>query len=149
MERRQTTHQWLIVEQHSDEEERAVRRLRRGSGLLVIGRLSQAQHRRLRTLARARHLEVVVEGPRRAARVHNVRELRDALFQRVPLILLSPIHATSSHPDWLPLPRMRAGALARLGGRRLIALGGMDALKYARIKDLGFQAWAGITAFRT
>jgi thiamine monophosphate synthase len=31
----------------------------------------------------------------------------------------------------------------------LIALGGMDARKYARIRNLGFQGWAGISAFRT
>jgi thiamine-phosphate pyrophosphorylase len=44
---------------------------------------------------------------------------------------------------------MRAAALARLAGRRLIALGGMDARKFARIENLGFRGWAGISAFRT
>jgi hypothetical protein len=44
---------------------------------------------------------------------------------------------------------MRAAALARLGKRRLLALGGMDARKFARIKGLGFQGWAGISAFKT
>lgn len=44
---------------------------------------------------------------------------------------------------------MRAAALARLAGRGLIALGGMDARRYATIARLGFDGWAGIDAFRT
>jgi thiamine monophosphate synthase len=44
---------------------------------------------------------------------------------------------------------MRAAALARLGRRNLFALGGMNARRFARVKELGFQGWAGITAFRT
>jgi hypothetical protein len=44
---------------------------------------------------------------------------------------------------------MRAAAMARLAGRRLIALGGMTEKRYLRIRPLGFQGWAGISAFRT
>jgi thiamine monophosphate synthase len=44
---------------------------------------------------------------------------------------------------------MRAAALAALGSRKLIALGGMNAERYARIAQLGFMGWAGISAFRT
>jgi hypothetical protein len=43
---------------------------------------------------------------------------------------------------------MRAAAFARLAQRRLIALGGMDAQRYAKIAPLGFIGWAGISAFR-
>jgi thiamine-phosphate pyrophosphorylase len=70
------------------------------------------------------------------------------MFRRTPMILLSPLFPTRSHPDWEPLPRMRAAALARLGRRNLFALGGMDARKFARIERLGFRGWAGISAFR-
>jgi thiamine-phosphate pyrophosphorylase len=73
--------------------------------------------------------------------------LRQALLGRTPLILLSPIHPTRSHPDRRPLPRMRAAALARLAKRRLVALGGMDARRYAKIARLGFSGWAGIDAY--
>jgi thiamine-phosphate pyrophosphorylase len=76
-------------------------------------------------------------------------ELRGALLARRPIILLSPLHWTRSHPDWAPIPHLRAAALARLSGRRLIALGGMDSKRYARIAPLGFIGWAGISAFRT
>jgi thiamine-phosphate pyrophosphorylase len=42
---------------------------------------------------------------------------------------------------------MRAAALARLARRRLVALGGMDARRYAKIARLGFSGWAGIDAY--
>jgi thiamine-phosphate pyrophosphorylase len=149
--RRQTVpEQWLIVETPmSAERWSALRRLRRGSGVLVLGAIALGDQRRLRYLARLRALTVVTERERAAARVHDVRELRQKLSRRMPLILLSPLHPTRSHPDWTPLPRMRAAALARLGGRQLIALGGMDSRRYAKIAPLGFIGWAGISAFRT
>ena len=99
-------------------------------------------------LTRAEGFTVIHERDGSAARVHNLRELRRALLRRTPLVLLSPIYPTASHPERSPLPRMRAAALARLAGRRLIALGGMDAKKFRRIERLGFQGWAGISAFR-
>jgi thiamine-phosphate pyrophosphorylase len=103
----------------------------------------------LRRAAAARRLILAFESHGEAARVHDSAELRQALLAGTPLILLSPIHPTSSHPGWRPLPRMRAAAIARLGRRRLIALGGMDARRFRRIERLGFQGWAGISAFRT
>jgi thiamine-phosphate pyrophosphorylase len=81
--------------------------------------------------------------------VHNISELRQALSRGTGLILLSPLYATRSHPDWKPLPRMRAAALVRLAGRELVALGGMDEQRFRRIRRLGFSSWAGISAFRT
>jgi thiamine-phosphate pyrophosphorylase len=137
--------QWLIITDAADRETIArATRLPRGIGILLLEPLSGADMRKLRL----RGATMVTEQRRSAVRVHNISELRRALLDRTPVILLSPIHATTSHPDWKPMPRMRAGALARLGGRRLIALGGMNPRKFARIRDLGFQGWAGITAFR-
>ena len=147
MRRRQTVpRQWLIIAETTDLSK--ARRLSRGSGVLLLEPLSAGDMRRLRQLAGHRGLTVIRDG-REAARVHDIRELRHALLARTPFILLSPIFLTQSHPDWKPIPRMRAAALARLGGRRLLALGGMDPRKFARIKRLGFQGWAGISAFRT
>ena len=147
MTRRQTVpKQWLIL---ADIDIEAVRRLRRGSGVLVIAKLAAGERRQLRRLAANRGLAMIVEDRRSAARVHGVRELRSALLNRVPLILLSPIHKTRSHPEWQPIPRMRAAAFARLANRGLLALGGMDSKRYARIARLGFIGWAGISAFRT
>jgi thiamine-phosphate pyrophosphorylase len=146
MRRRQTVpRQWLIVTPDKrDELVETARRLPRGSGVLLLCPLPPAQMRSLRR----RGLAIAREG-REAARVHDRRELRQALLRRTPLILLSPFYPTNSHPGQLPLPRMRAAALARLGGRRLIALGGLDARRYAKIAALGFTGWAGISAFRT
>ncbi|HET9811098.1 MAG TPA: hypothetical protein VFP53_05315 [Sphingomicrobium sp.] len=87
------------------------------------------------------------ETDREFVRVHDRRELRQALLKRTPLILLSPLNRTRSHPGRQPIPRMRAAALARLGGRRLLGLGGMDESKFRRIEPLGFRGWAGIDAW--
>ena len=147
MLRRQTApKQWLILRGADDREGlAAARRVSRGTGVLLLATLPSTETRRLRL----RGLVVVQEQRRIAARVHGLRELRPALLDGTPLIFLSPIYPTSTHPDWKPIPRMRAAALARLAGRKLLALGGMDARKFARIRRLGFQGWGGVSAFRT
>jgi hypothetical protein len=149
MSRRQSPpERWLIIADGLDEDVRhALRKLPRRSGVLVLGRLKPNEAHHLRHLAWLRQLTVAIEVDRAAARVHNMAELRNALQARTPLVFLSPIYPTSSHPDWAPLRPMRAATLARLGGRKLGALGGMDARKYRRVKDFGFRCWAGISAF--
>lgn len=148
MPRRQTApRQWFILVDETAMS--AVKQLPRGSGVVLLKPLAPAAVRRLRRIARHRGLTVVREAFGSAARVHDSRELRRALSARTPLIFLSPLHVTASHPDWDPLPRMRAAALARLGGRALFALGGMDARKFERVRRMGFQGWAGISALRT
>ncbi|HEU5483076.1 MAG TPA: thiamine phosphate synthase [Sphingomicrobium sp.] len=156
MKRRHTVpRQWLIADDRMGEELwAAARKLPKGSGILVIHRGMRRGRRarliaRLRRIANLRELILANEGSGDAARVHTVRELRQAGSKRVPLILLSPIHSTRSHPDRRPLPRMRAAALARLAGVPVIALGGMTAGRFARVERLGFHGWAGIDAFRT
>ena len=148
MSRRQTMpQQWLIIADRPDW--LALRRLPMDSGVLVLGKLTPAEMLTLRKLSRARRHQFVQENPRTAARVHNMHEVRSALLRRAPLLLVSPIHSTGSHPDWRPLPRMRAAVFARLTGRQAIALGGMNRQRYAKIAPLGFIGWAGISAFRT
>ena len=146
MRRRQTApQQWLIIRGADDRSGlAAARRLPPGSGVLVLGALPAREMRKLRL----RQLPVVEEQRRCAARIHDLRELRQALLAGTPLIFLSPLYPTSTHPEWKPIPRMRAAAFARLARRKLFALGGMDARKFARIRRLGFQGWAGISAFR-
>ena len=146
MHRRQTKPtQWLIVAAQPDW--LAMRRLRKGAGIILLQRLSPMEARRLRQLATLRGIAILdLEA---VARVHNARELTRAMLRRTPLILLSPVHPTRTHPDWAPLPKMRAATLARLAGRKAIALGGMNQQRYAKIVPLGFTGWAGISAFRT
>ena len=151
MTRRQTVpRQWLILPTLDDPALNALpRQLSRRSGVIVIGAPAAPELRRLRRIARACELTVAVEARGESARVHNTPELRKALLRGVPLILLSPIFSTNSHPDWRPISRMRAAALARLANRRLLALGGMNGDRYSKIAPLGFIGWAGISAFRT
>lgn len=150
MRRRQTMpRQWLIIADGDGDVVAAVSRLPRGSGALLLEPIPAGAMLRLRVLARERGLTIIAEQPRSVSRVHDSHELRQALLVRSELILLSPIHPTGSHPEWKPLPRMRAATLARLARRRAVALGGMNATRYARIAPLGFIAWAGISAFRT
>ena len=148
MSRRQTMpKQWLIIADRTDW--RTIRRLPRKAGVFVLGSLTAAEDRRLRNIARLRGLRVEFETARAAARAHNIREVKQARLRRVPFILLSPIYLTATHPDWRPIPRMRAAALARLADRRAIALGGMNHRRFAKIAPLGFIGWAGISAFKT
>lgn len=139
---------WSILSGELDREDwKRISRQPLRSGVVLVNRPSSKDLRRLRILARLRRLTIVCESPRCAGRVHNGRELRRALLLRCRLILLSPIHVTNSHPDWEALPRMRAGALARLAGRELLALGGMNARRYRAVAPLGFIGWAGISAW--
>jgi thiamine-phosphate pyrophosphorylase len=150
MRRRQTIpSQWLIIADTKEDAVAAAQRLPRGSGMLLLEPIPAAAMLRLRALARQRRLTIVVERLQSAARVHDNRELLKALLARSELILLSPIHPTASHLGWKPMSRMRAATLARLAGRRAVALGGMNARRYAKIAPLGFIGWAGISAFRT
>lgn len=150
MARRQITpRQWLIVDRFDESASKAVGKLKRGSGVLLVRPLKKAQRRQLNRIAHRGALTVASEHQGEAARVHNSAELRRALLRRVPMILLSPMFPTNSHPDWRPIPRMRAATLARLTNRRLLALGGMNAKRYADVARLGFIGWAGISAFRT
>jgi thiamine-phosphate pyrophosphorylase len=148
MSRRQTVpEQWAIVDRSPDMALwTALRGLPIGSGVLVLTELRPADRRRLRQLSSLRHLRVIRAAD--AARVHGSGEMREALLRRPRLILISPLFPTRSHPDWTPLPRMRAAALARLAGRNAIALGGMDRRRFKRVQQLGFAGWAGIDAWR-
>ncbi len=138
---------WLIIPSCGPEILRAARRLPRGSGLLVVGRDCKPCERGLRNLARARHLILIREHPRAALRVHDLQEVRSARLQKTPILFLSPLHPTRSHPDWKPIGRMRAAALARLGGRKIVALGGMNEKRFRSLAPLGFGGWAGISSW--
>lgn len=155
MKRRQTSvpRQWLIADERVGDEVLAVaRKLPRGSGVLVLHRDLPAARRAkllagLRRVARGRGLEIADELAGEAARVHNPREVRRAGLDRAPLLFVSPMFPTRSHPDREPLPRMRAAALLRLAKAPAIALGGMDARRFAEVRRLGFDGWAGIDAW--
>lgn len=148
MTRRQTLpERWFIVT--GSEALPNLRRFPRDCGLLLLPGISLQLRLELKRVTRRSGSILLEEKANAPFRVHDMRELRRALDQRLPIILISPIFATRSHPDWQPMPRMRAATLARLTKRKAIALGGMDAQRYAKIAPLGFRGWAGISAFRT
>ena len=144
---------WLVADARlGDDLWLAVEQLPRGSGVLFLfNQLTRAERarieRRLRQAARRRGLIVADEGKGQAARVHDATEIRQAALRRVPLLFLSPIYPTRSHPEWKPLTRMRAAALLRLAKAPVIALGGMDESRFQRVAPLGFHGWAGIDAW--
>lgn len=67
-----------------------------------------------------------------------MRQGADALF-------ISPVFPTRSHPGTSALGARRAAAIAKGLPVRRIALGGMDASRYARL--IGFDGWAAIDAW--
>jgi len=145
--------EWLILNAALHEDIwRTLCKLPRHTGILVLhhelsGRERRKLIRLLKRFGRTRRLTIVDEAGRHAARVHDTVELRKAMIARTPLILLSPMFPTRSHPEWEPMPRMRAAALARLARRRVIGLGGMDHRRFRSIRKLGFIGWAGIDAW--
>ena len=155
MKRRQTSipRQWLIADERIGEELwPTLRRLPRGSGVLLLYPTMPAAARSklvksLRKLARRRGLVVADELAGDAARVHDAIELRRASRTGVPLLFLSPLAPTRSHPDWAPIPPMKAAALVGLSKAPVIALGGMNERRFRRVERLGFHGWAGIDAW--
>lgn len=76
--------------------------------------------------------------------VHNLRELRRAHAARAALVLISPVFPTRSHPDARALGALRFAMLARRSNIPVVALGGMTARRYQRLRPLGAQGWAAI-----
>jgi thiamine monophosphate synthase len=63
------------------------------------------------------------------------------------MVFVSPVYATTSHPDRKPLYRPLAVKIAKAAGIPAIALGGMDPLKFSLLEREGFYGWAGIDAW--
>jgi thiamine-phosphate pyrophosphorylase len=63
------------------------------------------------------------------------------------IVFISPVYATRSHPGARALGPLQAAAVARGLGLKAIALGGMDARRFARVQRLGFHGWAAIDAW--
>lgn len=164
---------WIVSDARNDQALRAaLRRLPRGSGLIFrhyhLGREARsARFAALARLARARGIAVFLSGSAAEARrwgaqgaygpaarlgrgaalprlvtVHSLREIGRA--RRADALLLSPVHATRSHPGGAVLGPVRFRLLAVRAKVPVIALGGMDA---ARARALKWPRWAAIDAF--
>jgi thiamine-phosphate pyrophosphorylase len=144
----------------------ALERLPRGAGV-VFRHYGAADRRpvyqRVRRVARRRGLVLVVAGEERlpgADGVHNrrgaglrtgaahwVAELRRRERDGTDMVFVSPVFATRSHPGGSGLGPVRFGLIARLARVPLIALGGMDAVRFRRLRGLGAHGWAAIDAW--
>lgn len=167
---------WLMTdERQGDRLWAALRALPRGSGVIVrhysLGlKARRALIARIRKIARARRLTLIVAGPAkcalaaradgyhsrsphkgprfflRTAAVHTLPELRIAERSGADLAFISPAFATESHPGERPLRRTRFGTLARASRVPVIALGGMDARRARSLQQFGIYGWAAIGA---
>jgi len=155
----------------------ALARLPRGAGVVFRHyRLAPAERRRLyervRAVARARSLVLVLAGPPcaaiawradgahghsphrtaprallRTAPAHNVRDLVAGRRRGAVLLFLSPVFPTRSHPGAAVLGPVRFGGLANRAGGAIIALGGMTPSRGRRLAALGAHGWAAIDAW--
>lgn len=167
---------WLMTdERQGDRLWPALKALPRGSGVIVrhysLGQKARrALIARVRMIARARRLTLIVAGPAKLAQtaqangfhmrssrigpptllrtvaVHDLTELRLAERIGADLIFLSPAFATESHPGARPMSRSRFGTLVRESRIPVIALGGMDPHRGRSLKQFGIYGWAGIGA---
>ena len=62
-------------------------------------------------------------------------------------VFVSPVFATRSHPGARGLGVVRFGLLVRGCPVPVVALGGMDARRFRRVRGLGAYGWAGIDAW--
>jgi thiamine-phosphate pyrophosphorylase len=145
----------------------SVRRLPRGSGIVFRHYATPLPERsrlfrRLHRIAVARGLLIVRAGADRmpgeagthARRgggfitwpVHDRKEAMRAVRRGADALFVSPIHATRSHTG---APGIGGRAGRRIGqgfGVPLIALGGMNARRFHRLRASGFHGWAAIDA---
>ncbi len=166
---------WLMTDERSgDALWPALDALPRGAGVVFRHHAAsdrRALYERVRTIARARRLVLVLAGPPRQAvgwradgahgRSAHVRASRPLLrtapcHRRADLVaargtdlrFVSPVFATRSHPGAAALGPVRLGLMI-VGHRhrhRLVALGGMTVRRSAGLRPLGIDRWAAIDA---
>lgn len=147
----------------------ALHRLPPGSGVVFRHysfpeRDRRALFVRVRRVARARRLLLVVARPERVGRAqgvhgsakgrgvrtwpaHNRLEAVAGARAGAALLFVSAVFPTRSHPGAPALGPARAAAIGRGLGAGLIALGGMTPKRFTAVRNLGFHGWAGIGAF--
>ena len=148
----------------------ALRGLPPASGVVVRHHATPAGERRalvrrIERLATARRLVVLVAGggtrgrsgshgagPGPGPRSWSAHSRREAIAGNragAAVLFVSPVRPTRSHPGAPALGVMRAARIAPPGAPRptIVALGGMNARAWRRIRRQGFDGWAGIDAW--
>lgn len=80
--------------------------------------------------------------------VHDLRDAVAAQRTEAGLVFVSPVFATRSHPRSRALDVVRLGLLLRAVKMPAVALGGMNAWQFRRLRGLGLHGWAAIDAWR-
>lgn len=159
---------WLMTDERMGERLwAALRALPPGSGVVFRHHATppaerRRLHARVRRIAHARRLVLVVAGPvalpgdgihgarfgsgLRTWPAHDGREAIAGWRAGADRLFVSPIHPTRSHPGAPALGPLRGARIGRGLGIGLIALGGMDARRFRRLAHLGFVGWAAIDA---
>ena len=78
---------------------------------------------------------------------HSFEEASSACDSGASLIFLSPLFPTRSHPEAVPLSQEKARTIVAECPVPVIALGGMNRMRFEEIGRLGFYGWAGIDAW--
>lgn len=78
--------------------------------------------------------------------LHSMAEAVEAAPLGASLVFVSPVFETRSHPGQRPLGPALAARIAQAARAPAIALGGMDARKFAELSE-GFHGWAAIDAW--
>ena len=166
---------WLMSDERmGDQLWEAIDRLPEGAGIVLrhyslpaearkelAERVAEAADRRGFMLSIARDAQLaqhvgakLVHNPARrdparpfSATVHDMSEAEAANSAGAALVFVSPVYATRSHPGREPLGPELASKLARAAAVPAIALGGMDAQRFARLEREDFYGWAGIDAW--
>ncbi|MCH7628806.1 MULTISPECIES: thiamine phosphate synthase [Novosphingobium] len=150
---------------------RAIARLPHGAGFVFRHyhlplRERDARFRALARLCRARGVVVLASRPQRGWRIdgvyggaddglgtglriltaHSLREIREVSRTRADAVLLSPVFPTRSHPGGTVLGPVRFLLLARRSCVPVLALGGMTAMRAARLPVHGWAAIDGLSA---
>jgi thiamine-phosphate pyrophosphorylase len=171
MTRRHLPTRWLMTDERMGEALRtALIHLPRGAGVVFRHyHTPPAERRRLFAMvlriARRRGLVVVRAGGRvlraedgahnqprrhrglRTMSAHNRPDIARAERTGADLVFVSPVFATRSHPDARGMGPVRLGLMIRDTRVPIVALGGMDAARFRRLRGLGLYGWAGIDAW--
>jgi len=127
-----------------------LRRIGRQRGLTLILAGSQAQAREWGAdgyHGRSKRTGAVAPRLLHTAPLHNRQEIRTHSSQ-ADLVFLSPLFATSSHPEGKPLGVHAFSALTRICDAPVIALGGMSRARFAMLRKGQIHGWAAISALQ-
>jgi thiamine-phosphate pyrophosphorylase len=164
---------WLMTDERIVDLPGAVARLPKGSGVVFRHHATDTPVRRalfdrIRMIARRRGLILLLadtptrarawgaDGAHHGSRLksislrtvaaHDLRELHLARRTQADLVFVSPVFPTRSHPGARILGPVRMGLMIGDQRRRVVALGGMTAPKFRRLKGLDLHGWAAIDA---